>query len=103
MVLQSRGSWFAVRGSRFAVRGSLIAYVPVAASAVNNLRGKYAGSAVLLLFARGRKVHRMAEIRSFRDLDAWQCGIQLTVVVYALVKRLPDSERFGLVTQMRRA
>jgi four helix bundle protein len=44
----------------------------------------------------------MAEIRSFRDLDAWQAGIRLVVSVYALVK-LPDSERFGLVSQMRRA
>ena len=45
----------------------------------------------------------MAEIRSFRDLDAWQAGIRLVVSVYALVKKLPDSERFGLVSQMRRA
>jgi len=45
----------------------------------------------------------MAEIRSFRDLDAWAAGIRLTVVVYALTRKLPDSERFGLISQMRRA
>ena len=45
----------------------------------------------------------MAEIRSFKDLDAWQAGIRLVIAVYALVKKLPDSERFGLVSQMRRA
>jgi len=45
----------------------------------------------------------MAEIKSFKDLDAWKAGLQLTVAVYALVKRLPDSERFGLISQMRRA
>jgi four helix bundle protein len=45
----------------------------------------------------------MAEIQSFRDLDAWQAGIRLVATVYALVKRLPDSERFGLMSQMRRA
>ena len=45
----------------------------------------------------------MAEIKSFRDLDAWQAGITLTLTAYALVKNLPDSERFGLISQMRRA
>jgi four helix bundle protein len=45
----------------------------------------------------------MAAITSFRDLDAWQFGIQLVATVYGVVAKLPDSERFGLVTQMRRA
>ena len=50
-----------------------------------------------------RKVNSIAEIKSFKDLDAWKAGIHLTVAVYGLVKRLPDSERFGLISQMRRA
>ena len=63
----------------------------------------YAGFAVSLLEGRSRKVNRMGEVQSFRDLDAWHAGIRLVVTVYALVKRLPDSERFGLISQMRRA
>jgi len=45
----------------------------------------------------------MARLTSFRDLDAWQFGIQLVATVYKMVTKLPDSERFGLVAQMRRA
>jgi len=40
---------------------------------------------------------------SFRNLDAWQRAIELTLAVYNLTASFPDSERFGLTTQMRRA
>jgi len=42
-------------------------------------------------------------IRSFKDLVVWQKGISLTKKVYVLTRTFPDSERFGLVSQMRRA
>jgi len=45
----------------------------------------------------------MSEIRSHRDLVAWQKGMDLGLEVYAITKRLPESERFGLVSQLRRA
>ena len=45
----------------------------------------------------------MADIRTFRDLIAWQRSMQLAQAVYQLTRTLPDSERFGLVLQMRRA
>ncbi|WP_310047281.1 four helix bundle protein [Luteibacter sp. 3190] len=40
---------------------------------------------------------------SFRDLEAWQEAMALTVRVYALSERFPSSERFGLCSQLRRA
>ena len=43
------------------------------------------------------------EVRSFRDLVAWQKGIELCKCVYATSARFPDAERFGLTAQMRRA
>ena len=43
------------------------------------------------------------EIRSYRDLDAWQVTIRLTERVYQSVIRLPATERFRLSAQMRRA
>jgi four helix bundle protein len=46
---------------------------------------------------------QMAEIRSFRDLDAWRASIRLAVVVYGVAKQLPATERFELAAQMRRA
>ena len=42
-------------------------------------------------------------IQSFRDLDAWQLGMNLAVVIYGVAKDLPQSEQFGLSSQIRRA
>ena len=42
-------------------------------------------------------------VQSFRDLDAWQLGMNLAVVIYGVAKRFPQSEQFGLSAQMRRA
>jgi four helix bundle protein len=43
------------------------------------------------------------EIRSFRDLLVWRKGIELTKDIYALTQRFPTGEKFGLVSQLRRA
>ncbi len=43
------------------------------------------------------------EIRSFRDLVAWQKGMDLCQQVYAISARFPADERYGLTAQMRRA
>ena len=44
----------------------------------------------------------MSDIKSFRDLIAWQKAMNLVCHVYARTKELPDDERFGLIAQMRR-
>jgi four helix bundle protein len=41
--------------------------------------------------------------QSFRDLVVWQRAIELTLAVYKVTSGFPDSERFGLTNQMRRA
>jgi four helix bundle protein len=41
--------------------------------------------------------------QSFKDLVVWQRAIQLTLAVYKLTAKFPDSERFGLTNQLRRA
>jgi four helix bundle protein len=38
-----------------------------------------------------------------RNLDVWQLAMDLVVKVYGFSNQLPDLERFGLVTQLRRA
>jgi len=45
----------------------------------------------------------MAEIVSYRDLEAWQSGMELLLSVYDLASQLPQVERFELASQMRRA
>ena len=43
------------------------------------------------------------KIQSFRDLKTWQEAQEPAVLVYAVTKRFPDDERFGLTNQLRRA
>jgi hypothetical protein len=33
-------------------------------------------------------------VRTFRDLDVWQAGVELAVRVYEAAGRLPSEERF---------
>jgi len=40
---------------------------------------------------------------SFEKLDAWQESRKLVKLIYQITKSLPDSEKFGLINQMRRA
>lgn len=40
---------------------------------------------------------------SHEDLEVWRKGIDLVDAVYDLCKVLPSDERYGLVSQMRRA
>jgi four helix bundle protein len=41
--------------------------------------------------------------QSFKDLVVWQRAIQLSIEIYRLTEVFPVSERFGLISQMRRA
>ncbi|MFG0327558.1 MAG: four helix bundle protein [Phycisphaerales bacterium JB037] len=43
------------------------------------------------------------DIRSYRDLAAWQNARDLAIAVYRMTTAFPADERFGLVTQMRRS
>jgi four helix bundle protein len=43
------------------------------------------------------------KVHSYRDLLVWGKGIELTKELYAITKRFPDEERFGLTSQIRRA
>ncbi len=41
--------------------------------------------------------------QSFRTLAVWQRGIELTVAAHKFTSVFPDTEKFGLTNQMRRA
>ena len=38
-----------------------------------------------------------------KDLDIWKLGIELVEKIYKVTKKFPESERFGLISQMQRA
>jgi len=40
---------------------------------------------------------------NFRKVDAWNRALDLSKVVYDLTREFPDSERYGLTSQIRRA
>ena len=42
-------------------------------------------------------------IRGHRDLEAWKVAMRLALNVYEATRQFPAEERFGLVSQMRRA
>jgi len=42
-------------------------------------------------------------IRDYKDLHVWQKGMELAKQVYVLANHFPSEEKFGLVSQMRRA
>ena len=44
-----------------------------------------------------------AKIESYRDLTVWQKSIELVKQVYQLTSDFPADEKFGLISQMRRA
>ena len=41
--------------------------------------------------------------QSYKDLTVWQKGIELAKLIYMLTARFPAEEKFGLISQMRRA
>src|SRR2546423_13044241 len=43
------------------------------------------------------------KIQTHRDLKVWQLGMDITEQIYKLTSGFPDSERFGLMSQLRRA
>lgn len=49
------------------------------------------------------KVGAETEARAHKNLDVWKRSIKLGKLVYRVTSQLPSSERFGLVSQMRRA
>ena len=48
-------------------------------------------------------VGRGMQITSYRDLQAWQLGMEFAEAVYALTRTFPREELFGLTAQLRRA
>jgi four helix bundle protein len=41
-------------------------------------------------------------MKTHKDLNVWKKGIELVKVIYSLTAQFPQSEQFGLVSQMRR-
>lgn len=42
-------------------------------------------------------------ISSYKDLEVWQRGVDLSVAIYELTEQFPREELYGLTSQMRRS
>lgn len=45
----------------------------------------------------------MSDVKSYRDLQIWQKGIAFVKRIYQETACFPDTERYGLTNQLRRA
>ncbi len=42
-------------------------------------------------------------MRNYKKIDAWRLSDELVVLIYSITKKFPKDERFGLISQIRRA
>lgn len=42
-------------------------------------------------------------MKTFRDLKVWEKAHQLVLKIYEITKKYPNSEKFGLISQIRRS
>jgi len=45
----------------------------------------------------------MSEVRNHKDLEVWKVSMDFVVEIYQMTKPFPQSELYGLTTQLRRA
>ncbi len=45
----------------------------------------------------------MKQIKSFEDLECWQISHELVLGIYKITKLFPKDERYGIISQLRRA
>ena len=60
-------------------------------------------SGVWLAVEKGTVLNGREKAKHYKELLVWQKGMSLAKGVYGLTARFPIDERFGLVSQMRRA
>ena len=53
--------------------------------------------------ASAQNLTKGGEYRSFEDLEVYKTAREFRVAMYRVAKTLPDFEKFGLASQMRRA
>ncbi len=42
-------------------------------------------------------------MKDYKELDVWQKGISLVLVIYEIIQKFPNDERYALADQMKRA
>ena len=103
------GSWLLAPGCWLLAPGWLLRYRPNSClviarlTHINDLATLVEETATLSAKSRGRNGDQSWGIASYRDLEAWQSAMELLLSISDIVSQLPNVERFGLASQMRRA
>ena len=42
-------------------------------------------------------------MENYKELKVWQKSVSLCIELYGIVKKFPENERYGLITQIQRA
>ena len=48
-------------------------------------------------------IQKTINMKSYRDLIVWQKSMSWVTIVYSLTSKIPESEKFGLISQIRRS
>lgn len=51
----------------------------------------------------GYGLENLIDMRNFRELDIWNLSRDLVKEIYLLMKYMPDEEKFGLTSQIKRS
>ena len=66
-------------------------------------RGLVVGDSFVYLYCLTAKIKIMKHIYSFEKLDVWKYAKNMAIDVYKLSSCLPAEEKYGLISQIRRA
>ena len=96
------GRWarFPAAGGYFVAMGLLGHFLQSAGSTSCRDLAQFLRNATL--FGAAERQNIMGDLKTYRDLDAWQGAMSLSESVYKLTQVFPDTERYGLISQMRR-
>lgn len=83
--------------------GPPIASAVVRHSWFRGLRAKRANCSYFTCGDGAESESCMARVQSYRDLDAWQIGMDIVVQTYEICSGFPQQERYELSAQMRKA
>ena len=68
-------------------------------------RFAYGNASLTATLRLGRRAESSGKTRfvSYKEVIGWQKGIDLVVAIYTFTEKLPNSEKFNLISQLQRA
>ena len=100
--LAARGSWLVARGWGCDV-AEIATTSPQGCGTSGSASTRETDRPAIVSGLRCATTSDMAVVKTYRELEVWQAGMDLVEVVYAVTRTFPRDELFGLTAQTRRA